>query len=466
MPPRAVPAAAARSRSTRGTSPAAPRWRTSTTSSTLTTPSCPATRSGSAPRATARSWPRAATPTTPSNLPDGRYLISVRSLDHKMWGTYITLPDDAAANGTLTARIDLTEQSDAHPLPLGKIRVFVFQDNAWTNGAPDTEEGGLNGFQVGLEEQTGSAVTVDYNNDPLCGGICKTAGAGANAGFARDPEPRTRHVPASTCTRRRAPATATPNSAWYQTTTIDGGLQLLAPTEEGADGTGAPGEQLWEPPNTRTAYWFGFVCAPRPFADQRHRGDHRHRAQLGGVGPLHHRHVQRPGGEPVRRALRQRHRPDRLHRPGRLRWQLRHHRRAGRQLQPGDLGRATQLHHEVQTSHRGGRRDRRRQRHRGRRQRGHRGLALVRLAGRPRLQGHQRERQDGPRRAEARQHRRGPALAGRLDQGVDRSPTAAATTSTRPRRAARSAAGSSTSRASPASPPTPAHRCTTSRPTR
>jgi hypothetical protein len=39
----------------------------------------------------------------------------------------------------------------------------------------------------------------------------------------------------------------------------------MAPTEEGADGTGAPGEQLWEPPNIRTAYWFGFVCSPRPF---------------------------------------------------------------------------------------------------------------------------------------------------------------------------------------------------------
>src|SRR5215472_15262543 len=41
----------------------------------------------------------------------------------------------------------------------------------------------------------------------------------------------------------------------------------MAPTEEGADGTGAPGEQLWEPPNVRTAYWFGFVCSPRPFTN-------------------------------------------------------------------------------------------------------------------------------------------------------------------------------------------------------
>src|SRR6516225_2442817 len=116
------------------------------------------------------------------NLPAGRYLITVRSLDHKMWGTYIDLPGDAAADGSLTQRVDLTEASADHPLPSGKLRIFVFEDNAWTNGAPDTEEAsanqGLGGFQVGLKEQTGSAVTVDHDNNPLCGGICKTASDG------------------------------------------------------------------------------------------------------------------------------------------------------------------------------------------------------------------------------------------------------------------------------------------------
>jgi hypothetical protein len=116
------------------------------------------------------------------NVPAGRYLITVRALNHKMWGTYITLPDDAAADGSLTTRVDLTEASADHPLPSGKLRIFVFEDNAWTNGAPDTEESsatqGLSGFQVGLKEQTGSAVTVDHDNNPLCGGICKTDSAG------------------------------------------------------------------------------------------------------------------------------------------------------------------------------------------------------------------------------------------------------------------------------------------------
>jgi hypothetical protein len=195
------------------------------------------------------------------SLPAGRYLISVRSLGHKMWGQHITLPNPATADGSLTARIDLTRVSDTNPLPLGKIRVFVFQDTAWANGAPDTEEGGLVGFKVGLQEQTHSDVTVDYNNNPLCGGDCLTGGDG----FVQldDLGPATYFIDVHPPDQ---PCNSDPNSRWYQTTTIDGGLQLLAPVEEGSDGTGAPGEQLWEPPNNRTAYWFGFVCAPQPFS--------------------------------------------------------------------------------------------------------------------------------------------------------------------------------------------------------
>jgi hypothetical protein len=195
------------------------------------------------------------------NLPDGRYLVSVRSPGHKMWGAYITLPDDATSNAA-TVRIDLTRTDEDHPLPLGKIRVFVFEDNTWANGAPDTEETGLGGFQVGLVEQTGGEVTVDYNNNPLCGGVCLSE----PSGFAQidDLGPATYFIDVHP---PEGPCNDDPNSAWYQTTTIDGGLSLQAGVEEGSDGTGAPGEQLWEPPTLRTAYWFGFVCSPTPFDD-------------------------------------------------------------------------------------------------------------------------------------------------------------------------------------------------------
>jgi hypothetical protein len=206
------------------------------------------------------------------NLPAGKYLISVRSLEHKMWGAYITLPDDAAADGTLTARVDLTEVSADHPLPLGKLNIFVFEDNAWTNGAPDAEEaepatgtGGLGGFKVGLEEQTGNEVTVDYNNNPLCGGICLTDPDGfvqindlGPATYFADVHPPEHCNPDPNAPNRMTEGPGT----WAQTTTIDGGLSLMTPVEEGSDGTGAPGEQLWEPPDRRSAYFFGFVCTP------------------------------------------------------------------------------------------------------------------------------------------------------------------------------------------------------------
>src|SRR5215467_6132436 len=198
-------------------------------------------------------------------LPEGRYLISMRSLDHKMWGNYLTLPDAANTSGHVDVNMELTTQSADHPLPLGKIRVFAFNDNAWTNGAPDTEEAGLGGFQVGLEEQTGSAVTVDYNNKPLCGGICKTANDGfveinnlSPATYFADVHPPDHCNPDPNAPNRLTQGPGT----WAQTTTIDGGLNLMTPVEEGSDGTGAPGEQLWEPPNRRTAYFFGFVCTP------------------------------------------------------------------------------------------------------------------------------------------------------------------------------------------------------------
>ena len=195
------------------------------------------------------------------DLPEGRYLVSVRSPGHKMWGAHFTLPDDASGD-TATVHVELTPTDEEHPLPLGKIRVFVFEDNTWANGAPDTEEAGLGGFQVGLEEQTHSEVTVDYNNNPLCGGQCLSD----SDGFAQldDLGPATYFIDVHP---PEGPCNDDPNSAWYQTTTIDGGLQLQAGVEEGSDGTGAPGEQLWEAPTLRTAYWFGFVCSPTPFAD-------------------------------------------------------------------------------------------------------------------------------------------------------------------------------------------------------
>jgi hypothetical protein len=186
-----------------------------------------------------------------ADLPDGRYLISIRSPHHKLWGRHITLPDDAG-----TIDIGLRDG----PFPLGKIRVFVFDDSHFTNGAPDAAEEGLSGFHVTLEEQTNSQVSVDYNNQPLCGGDCVTA----SDGFVQlnDLGPATYFIyvtpPDTPCGH---------NGTWVQTSTMDGGFGIQAGIEEGSDGTGAPGEQVFEPPDRRTAYFFGFVCSETNFSN-------------------------------------------------------------------------------------------------------------------------------------------------------------------------------------------------------
>ena len=81
----------------------------------------------------------------------------------------------------------------------------------------------LQGFKVGLEEQTHSAVTVDYNNNPLCGGVCLTATPTASSQID-DLGPATYFIDVHPPDAARATATRT--AGWYQTTTIDGGLQL------------------------------------------------------------------------------------------------------------------------------------------------------------------------------------------------------------------------------------------------
>ena len=298
-------------------------------------------------------------------LPEGRYLISMRSLDHKMWGNYITLPGDADASGTLTVNMELTTQSADNPLPLGKIRVFVFNDNAWTNGAPDTEEAGLGGFQVGLEEQTGSAVTVDYNNNPLCGGICKTSSAAGDARLRRDQQPRSGDV-----FHRRAPAADRLQSGHTRKSLVPDHDDRRRATTDGADRRGrrrhrcARRAAVGAPEHPHRLLVRLRVLAAPVRRTERYRRDHRHGTQLGGVGPVHDRHLHRPGREPVRGAVGRLDRPDRLRRPGRRSRQLRHPERPARRLQPGRLGRAAQLHHAVQARARRGGPDRRRQRDR------------------------------------------------------------------------------------------------------
>ena len=120
---------------------------------------------------------------------------------------------------------------------------------------PISKRAGLGGFHVTIEEQTDSLVSVNYFNEPLCGGDCTPT----DDGFVESTDlgPATYFV---YVTPPDGPCNSDPDSRWVQTTTIDGGFELQAGVEEGSDGTGAPGRELWEPPDRRTGYWFGFVC--------------------------------------------------------------------------------------------------------------------------------------------------------------------------------------------------------------
>jgi hypothetical protein len=214
-------------------------------------------------------------------LPNGRYLISVRAPDRKMWGRLITLPNDANPDGTLAVNVVLTEASAANPLPLGSIKVYVFRDDQWTNGAPDLLEGGLAGFKVELYEQTNSLVTADYHNFPLCdpAHANPTAPApGSWPGCISDTDgfveidnlgPATYFaevIPPD------APCNDDPNSHWYQTSTIDGGFKVQTSVEEGSLGAGSPTalavDLIGNNPAKRTIYTFGFACSPKPFATE------------------------------------------------------------------------------------------------------------------------------------------------------------------------------------------------------
>lgn len=202
-------------------------------------------------------------------LDAGRYLVSVRSADHKLWGQHVTIPLDDIG-GNINVNIELSPE----PLPLSAIRVKVFHDWAPVNGFPDfpLEANGspdMSGFHVVIDDAVGE-VTVDWFGNPICteyldfpggtpaphtGGYCLTDANGdltiPNLPFGKykvnaiPPEPNA--------------DSSHENVDWVQTTTFEGTHIVDAWQEEGTEGNGAPGEILLEP-NVATAYFFGFTA--------------------------------------------------------------------------------------------------------------------------------------------------------------------------------------------------------------
>ncbi|GHJ53560.1 hypothetical protein Nm8I071_28670 [Nonomuraea sp. TT08I-71] len=93
-------------------------------------------------------------------LPAGRYLISVTADGYKIDGEHFTVT--AGQTGAVTVGMQ------PYPLPLGTVRLRIFEDSVPVDGTYEVgAERGLAGFTAHLADVMGE-VTVDYYGNPLC----------------------------------------------------------------------------------------------------------------------------------------------------------------------------------------------------------------------------------------------------------------------------------------------------------
>ncbi len=98
-------------------------------------------------------------PSTPLDLPGGKYLVSVTAGGYKIAGAHVTVDGGTSA---VTVRMMPT------PLPLATIKIQVFDDLAPVDATYEADaEPGLPGFVASLADVTGR-VSTDYFGNPLC----------------------------------------------------------------------------------------------------------------------------------------------------------------------------------------------------------------------------------------------------------------------------------------------------------
>lgn len=191
-------------------------------------------------------------------IPDGKYIISLRAPGYKLGGAHVNLSDDT----------EVTIKLYPHPLPLSKIRVHVFHDNNPVNGEDDIPlESGLAGFHIVITDAIGE-VTVDYFGNPLGtqyekdnqgnfiydleGNPIPVSGTGGKVFSDSNGDALIEYIPPG---KYGVQAIPEDGLGWIQTTTIEGTHVIDAWIEEGNDGY-SPREGFLAP-----LVWFGFIKA-------------------------------------------------------------------------------------------------------------------------------------------------------------------------------------------------------------
>jgi hypothetical protein len=92
----------------------------------------------------------------------GKYMVTVMAQGYKLCGGYFEV--DTNATNLMTTDVYMACQE--HPLPLGIIRLFVFNDSMPCNGQYDPGEQPLGDFGIGINDIEGP-ITEDYYGNTL-----------------------------------------------------------------------------------------------------------------------------------------------------------------------------------------------------------------------------------------------------------------------------------------------------------
>jgi hypothetical protein len=147
---------------------------------------------------------------TAFDLPTGeKFMVTVMAEGYRLCGGYFTVPDPSADPSAADEDFVVSMACQRHPLPLGTIRVFVFEDNAPCNGQYDgPAERPLFDFGIGVNDMEGP-ITEDYYGNSLLEIVSDEHGI--------------IEVPHMWPMRYDIDIGPPPNEGWIKTNTLEGG---------------------------------------------------------------------------------------------------------------------------------------------------------------------------------------------------------------------------------------------------